>query len=89
MSSVGVAAVGDGDASDVGVIEGALIIDGCGGRAVVDSAGVGGVDSAGVGGDNTGVLAICARVRGGVYLLIQRAVADGGFGQGAPGVVTR
>ena len=81
MSSVGVAAVGDGEASDVGVIEGALIIDGCGGRA--------GVDSAGVGGDNTGVLAICARVRGGVYVLIQRAFADGGFGQGVPGVVTR
>lgn len=87
MSSVGVAAVGDGDALDVGVIEGALIAERCGGLAGVDSAGgLAGVDSAG---DNTGVCAICARVRGGVYLLIQRAVADGGFGQGAPGVVTR
>ncbi len=87
MSSVGVAAVGDGDASDVGVIEGTLIAEGCGGLAGVDSAGgLAGVDSAG---DNTGVRAICARVRGGVYLLIWRAVADGGFGQGVPGVVMR
>ena len=88
MSSVGVAAVGDGDASDVGVIEGALIAERCGGLAGVDDSagGLTGVDSAG---DNMGVCAICARVRGGVYLLIQRAVADGGFGQGAPGVVTR
>ncbi len=84
MSSVGVAVVvAVDDASiDVGVIvEGALIVGGCGGLT--------GVDSARVGGDNTGVLAICARVRGGVYLLIWRTVAGGGFGQGVPGVVTR